>query len=260
MADAPTQAPPTPQENFEKFVKQWEQTHEQYKMDYAFLTNMIHHMMELLKKGAQGTEEAFQIASMGVMPAATTLQGDTMGELAGTMNVGSAFQAFTTGSQGDINAGDKISIPQIDQFINYLAQAYNDIYKEMKEHPNLFNSSTANDIIQAITKICNIFGAKDPDGLLPQDVLNDLQQWIENPSKTFTNPLTGEKNTGQQNIQNLQSAFSQWNNSLSAQSQSLTAQEQFASNIFNQYMNACLSIFRSTQDFVKNMVHHQNGG
>lgn len=241
-----------PQTNLNNFIEQWQQANAQYATDYAYLAQMIQQMLALCKQGGNGTEEAFQIAQTAVMPGAMTVQGDTMGQLAASMNIGSACQEFTTDSQNTANGSGNITPDQGNQFVKYLQQLYDDLQKELKlpKDQQWMDPNTANNIISALNKISSEFGAATPDQLDGTTVANDMNNWINNPTQQGgVNSMTG-----QQHIQNVQAGMQQWNNSESAQSQSLTAQEQFATNIYNQYMSACTNVLTSSQEQEKMIV------
>lgn len=236
-----------PQNNLDKYIKEWQEANAQYKQDYAMLAQMIQQMLALAKKGGQGTEEAFQLAEMGVMPSTMTVQGDTMGQLAASLNLSSACEEFTTDSQNIANGSGEVTPEQGKAFAKYLKELYDDLQKEMNlpKNKQWIDSNTANNILEALDKISAQFGAKNPDELNGDKVTQLLNYWYTNPDK------------GQENIQNLQANFQSWNNSESAQSQSLTAQEQFASNTFNQYLNTCTDVFKSSQQQEQNFVQNQ---
>ncbi|MBS0605008.1 MAG: hypothetical protein JSS60_08270 [Verrucomicrobia bacterium] len=260
-----------PQTNLDNYIDQWTAANTQYNNDYAYLQQMISQMLVLCQQGGNGTQEAYQIAEMAVMPGAMTVQGDTMGQLAASMNVGSALQQFTTDSQNDMNAGTQMTQAQAQQFVQYIQQVYTDVTNEMAlpQNQQWLSSQTATNILQSLNSISTGFGASNPNNLDANYVASYVNGWATNPTGTSVNDpydggtlqnpagANGQPDTGQQCIQNVQSAFTQWNNSLSAQSQSLTAQEQFASNTYNQYMNSCTDVFQSTQQFVQNIVQHE---
>ncbi|MBS0605012.1 MAG: hypothetical protein JSS60_08290 [Verrucomicrobia bacterium] len=247
-----------PQTNLQNYIDQWQQANAQYTSDYSYLIQMIQQMVALAKEGGSGVEEAYQLGEQCVMPGAMTVQGDTMGQLAASMNVGSALQQFTTDSQNDMNAAGTMTTDQAQQFVKYITETYDDIQAELKLPANQqwLDSTTANNILQSLCKVTQEFGFNDPDSMsenpdAPAVIQTSLNNWANNPTSLYG------VNTGQQHMQNLQSSFTQWNNSESAQSQSLTAQEQFASNTYNQYMNSCTDVFQSTQQFVQNIVQHE---
>ncbi len=243
-------------DNLEKYIAQWGDANKRFQDDLNSLTALITQMMALLKGGK--VSEAFQIAEMGVMPGAMSLQGDSMGQLAATMNVSSALQKFTTDTQNDLNQGANIDheIPKgsdhetyADQFVQFLKDLY---AKVNVDNPPDWLKNIQGGLKQSIEQICQVFGASDPTNLYPTTVANDVKTWINNPST-----VDGNGKTGQQNIQNLQSGFTQWNNTESAQSQGLQAQEQFASNVYNQYMSSCSNIFHAVQQLSQAMVQNE---
>ena len=243
-----------PQTNLNNFIQQWQQANAQYATDYAYLAQMIQQMIALAKQGGNGVEEAFQIAQTAVMPGSMTVQGDTMGQLAASMNLGSACQEFTTDAQNNANGAGKVTPDQGDKFVKYIQQLYDDLQKELKlpKDQQWMDPNTANNILSALDKVSQEFGAQTPDdpNFNGATVASLLNSWEQNP----TSQSGVNNDTGQQHIQNLQSGMQQWNNAESAQSQSLTAQEQFASNIYNQYMSACTTVLKSSQDQEQMMV------
>lgn len=244
-----SQAASGPQNDLNKFIEQWWQAQHQYNTDYASLLIELQNMVAEAKSGH--IERAMQIAEMSVMPSAMTVQGSQIGRLATGMNIGSAFQEFTTAAQNQINGGANMTPEQAEKFVEFLQQFFKDINDGRAPHPWMSND-TRNQLNDAITKICKLFGVDNPSELNKWTVYSDIRFWSSNP--TSTNP-NGE--TGQQNLQDLQSGFMQWNNTESAQSQGLQAQTQFASNTFNQYLNACLDIFKAMQGQIGAMVRNQ---
>jgi hypothetical protein len=256
-----------PNDDLQQYIQQWQQAQAQYNQDYAYLGQMIQQMIDLAKQGGSGVEEAFQIGQMCVMPGAMTVQGDSMGELGATMNVGSACQEFTTETQNDINNGAKMTPAQAKEFIERLEQLYDAVKEELAlpKNQQWMDPNTANNIIDAMNKIAGEFepGAT-PDTLYALSdyyagvISGDINQWTSNPTQ-LSQGVDGNaaSATGQQHIQNIQAAFQQWTNTQSAQSQSLTAQEQFNANTFNQYMNACETVFSSMQKQYQNFVQNQ---
>ncbi len=236
-----------PQKNLNNFINQWWQESKQYTADYGYLTQMLQQMMAMAKSG--NIEGAFQVAQMNVMPSAMTVQGDTIGKLAAGMNIGSAYQEFTTASQNGVTNDPQEG--NVANFIKFLQEFYNDINNGRTPMPWM-SSATRNQLNAAIEKICKLFGVDNPNELNPITVATDIYNWTNGPMEK-----TGNGKTGQENMQDLQAGFTQWNNVESAQSQGLQAQEQFASNTFNQYLNACLDIFKSSQGQIGAMVRNQ---
>lgn len=254
-----------PDNDLQNFIQQWEQQQAQAALDSQQLATLITQMLALAKSGK--TEEAFQVAEMGVMPQAMTVQGDGMGGLAGAMNIGSACQEFTTDAQNQVNNGTTITPAQAQQFITDLKQLYDAVQAEMNLPPNKqhwMDPNTAQGILNSLTKISGEFEVgSNPDSLAAMPgigfiVASDIQQWTLQPN-AINSGMDGNAPaiTGQQHMQNIQAGFQQWNNTESAQSQSLTAQEQFAANTFNQYMNACKGIFQAMQQQAQNFVQNQ---
>ncbi len=238
--------------NLDYYIRAWNEANQQWGTDHLALMNAITNMLKLAKEGKMG--EAFQAAEHTVMPGAMTLQGDSMGQLAASMNVASASQEFTTSAQNDLNAGTKMTTAQAAAFVKAMQDMYNTIQDEMKlpASKQWMDSSTAQNMLNAISKSCSPFGVTNPNDLTAATVQTDITYWINNPGT----PVNGGP-SGQQNLQNLQSGLTQWNNTESAQSQGLQAQEQFASNTYNQYMNTCVDIFQATQKQIQAMVQNQ---
>jgi hypothetical protein len=241
-----------PTTNLDNYIKQWNLVTQQYTNDHAALEQMLADIIKRIEH--HDTQGAFQIAEMGVMPSAMQLQGDTMGKLASSMNIGSACQEITTAAQNLMNAGSNITPDQANKFVQYLKDFYSRVNIDLTVDANKWlDQNTKTNLLQSINQICQTFGVQDPSKLDGTTVKNAIIQWSTHPTDT-TLP---NKNTGQQNLQNLQSGFTQWNNVESAQSQGLQAQEQFAANTFNQYMNATTNIFQSSQQQAQNMVQNQ---
>lgn len=238
--------------NLDYYIRAWNEANELWGADHLALMNAITNMLKLAKEGKIG--EAFQSAEHTVMPGAMTLQGDSMGQLAASMNIASASQAFTTDAQNAINGGKSMTKAQAEAFVKALQDMYKTIQAEMKLPANeqWMDQGTAQNMLNAIDKTCSPFGVTNPNDLDPTKVQADIIKWIKFPGT----PGNGGP-SGQQNLQNLQSGLTQWNNTESAQSQGLQAQEQFASNTYNQYMNTCVDIFQATQKQIQAMVQNQ---
>ena len=153
-----------PQVNLQHYIDQWKQANAQYNTDYAYLYTMIKQMLALAKEGGNGIEEAFQVAEMGVMPSAMQVQGDVMGQLAGSMNIASALEQFTTDAQNEMNKGGKITENEAAKFVYYIQEFYLEIKHEMglPKDKQWMDPNTAKNLMDAITKISNQFGAKTP--------------------------------------------------------------------------------------------------
>jgi hypothetical protein len=262
--------PPPPINDLNNAISQLNEANSIYNADYGMLQSMITQMIGLAKEGKVG--EAFQIAEQDVMPVATQVQGDSMGQLAASMNISSACQSFITDAQNGVNyitgnpgaAGSGGAAGYFAFCISYL---YKQITNEMAlpKSQQWMDPTTAQNFLQTINSICGQFydptqvGKKTvnvpltPNTILAnsQNVANELEYWVNNP----TSMDNGK--TGQQNLQDLQANMTQLNNTVSAQSQGLQAQEQFASNTFNQYMNSCQGVFASSQAQAQNMVQNQ---
>ncbi len=262
-----------PDDDLHNYIQQWIDMQNQYNSDFASLASLIQQMEALVKQGGQGTEEAFQIGQMAVMPGAMTLQGDAMGELSTSMNIGSACEEFSTQTQNEINNGSGITDAQAAQLLQYMKQLYDAVKYEMTlpKDQQWMDPNTANGILQSLTKVCSEFEqGSNPDTIASQNpntwsiahvVAEDINQWVTKP-QTDDGGFDGGANTitGQAHMQNIQNAMQQWNNTQSAQSQSLQAQAQFAGNTFNQYMTSCSNLFNATskqyQTFVQNQIAH----
>jgi len=242
-------------------IKQFYQEQKQSGIDSAYLEQMIQQMVALCKAGK--ADEAFNIAQRDVMPGAMQVQGDSMGRLASQMNISSAYQEFATGIQNAVNSAsmtDGASSPDNVTLINNMCDVWNNVTHEMTLPQNQQwmdqKGNTAQNILDSISQICKVLNPKDPTGnpnnLDPDDSYTlTIATWEAKPSANGSN--TG--NT--QNIQDLQSGLTQLNNSVSAQSQGLQAEEQFAANTFTQYMNACKDVFQSSQNQIQAIVQNQ---
>ncbi|GEM_PF-4798228 len=249
-----------PQKDLNGFIEQWEKAGKQYEADYGQLLAMIQQMLVLAKKGEVG--EAFQMAQMVVMPGAMQVQGDQMRELASSMNISSALEEFTTQAQNDMNAGGSMTTQQGDDFVKFLKEFLKDI--NATPPPAWLDPNTKSALNDAIHKICEAFGCSSPDapGFTGDKIAAMINSWTKDPTGTVWTTPTGQfpnpgGKTGQQCLQDLQSGFTQWNNTESAQSQVLQSQEQFAGNVFNQYMNTCADIFQASQKQAQTMVQNQ---
>lgn len=246
-----------PPSDLNGFIQGWLNAQWEYQTDHAQLVAMISQMLALAKSGKVG--EAFQIAQMGVMPGAMQLQGDQMRELAASMNIASAMQEFTTAAQNAMNAGGKMTDPQGDDFVKLIKEFFAEI--NATPPPVWLNADTKKALNDAINKICEVFkctGPNDPH-FIGATISADIRYWSNNPTSNtgadgVVNP---DGKTGQQCLQDLQSGFTQWNNTEAAQSQVLQSQEQFAGNVFNQYMNTCAGIFQAEQKQSQTMVQNQ---
>lgn len=246
-----------PSKDLNGFIDQWYKAGEQYHADYSQLLTMIQQMLALAKKGEIG--EAFQMGQMVVMPGAMQVQGDSMAKLAASMNIASALEEFTTEAQKDMNGGGSMTNQQGEDFVKYIKAFFKEITTGIT--PPWLDAGTKTQLIDAITKICTSLGFTGPNDptFTGKNVAATIKYWTENPNGTqnqngMSNP--GGK-TGQQCLQALQAGFTQWNNTESAQSQVLQSQEQFQSNIFNQYMNTCTDIFQASQKQAQMMVQNQ---
>lgn len=248
-----------PNTNLNNFLKQWEEANQQYALDYSYLINALAQMLAEAKSG--NVQEAFQQAELAVMPAAMQVQGDTMGQLGAAMNISSALQQFTTDAENDVNAGENMTKAQAEQFVKLLKDLYNKI--NTTPPPPWLDKNTQANLLQAIRSICGNFHdangnpITDPNKLNPNQVLIDIVNWVAHPTDPAFPGNPNYPQTGQQMLQNLQSGLTQWNNTESAQSQGLQAQEQFAANTFNQYLNTCMDIFKSTQQQNQAMIQNQ---
>lgn len=263
-ANVPSIGLQDPNGDLNNAIQQWEAQMAQYNQDLQSFMQMIAQMVALAKKGGTGTEEAFQLAQTGVMPGVMKLQGESVAQLAATMNIGSAFTEFTTDTQNQINLGNGMTHDQAQQFINELKAAYDAVQTALAAKAPWLSASTGQQILSSLSKISGEFivGAT-PDTLATSpdaasDVENSIATWIGSPTG-ISNGWNGlaPSVTGQQHMQNIQAAFQQWNNTQSAQAQSLTAQEQFATNTFNQYMNSLVGIFKSVTQQEQALVQNE---
>jgi hypothetical protein len=247
-----TQNTTDPQDAYEQFIKQWEKAN-------AFEQAMRQHMRDLMAELAElvkthHVSEAFQKVKNEVMPTAMERQGGTMGQLAGSLNVSSAMQAFTTACQNLVNSGKPGDMAKLK---NLLVTFYKDISAlDPNAKPPLIDQSTKDGILAAIGKICKEFSNgtnTDPSKLDPTTMQNDITHWIDHPSDKYPNK---DGQTGQQHLQNLQSAFSQWDNTQAAQAQGLQAQLQFGSSQFNQFMNAYAGTIKDTKSEYQTIINN----
>jgi len=273
MAVAPI-SPPSDNEALQKAIEQWQANNKRWQADYEYLHTMISEMMKLCKEGK--TSEAFQIAEQDVMPSSMTVQGESMGGLAGAMNDSSAVQKFITDMQNDLNGGGKMTADQAKNFVTLLKQLYdrvNDQVNNTDPKNQWMDKSTAENLKTSLEKLAHEFGSNatpdnlgNPNGTGAQVVQGDIQYWNQNPTVIDNGNNGGHgdwdtapNETGQQHIQNILADVTQGNNNVSAQNQALTAEEQFAANMFNQYMNSCQGVFQGQQKFIQSMVNNQKG-
>src|SRR5579863_5725712 len=231
MTEIKLQDIPNPQDNYEKFLKEWEKLNSYEQAMKQQMIQLLAEIEALVK--THHVSEAFQKLKNALMPQMMEINGGAMGQLAGSLNVGSAMQAFVTACQSMVNSGGKIDGAKFKQF---LVTFYKDISAlDPNAKPPLIDQATKDGILGAIGKICqelsNGSHTTDPSKLIPSEIESNIKYWTENPTKIY------EGVTGQQHLQNLQSAFSQWDNTQAAQAQGLQAQLQFASSQFNQFMN-----------------------
>lgn len=246
-----------PNDDINKAIDQWIAAGKQYEVDYSQLLTMIQQMLALAKSGNVGA--AFQMAQNQVMPATMNLKGDSMKELAATMNVASAMEEFTTAAQKDMNNGATMSPEQGDEFVKMIKDF---LSKIEAIDPKLLDPSTKAQLEDAITHIITSMGFSGPNDphFTGAIVANMISQWTTHPTDTSRNngqdPNPGGK-TGQQCLQDLQSGFTQWNNTESAQSQVLQAQVQFSTNIYNQFMNTLKAMEQAAVQQGERMVQNQ---
>jgi len=261
---SPTETPPPNpvlnwSVNFTKAFKQWEAENAKYGADYQNLQTMITQMVALLHDKnfhASNVQKAFQLAQMGVMPGAMELQGDSMGQLAASMNIASALQESMTKAENNANYNGKITNDEAAQFIKGLKELYAEVSSAKGQ--KWMGDSTAQNILTAIKQICGEFGNPDapitnPNQLTVANVQGSIFHW----STHLTTDFYGK--TGQQRLQDLQAAMTQTTNGISSQSQGLQAEEQFAANTYTQYMNVCKGIFQATQRQDQSFVQNQKG-
>ena len=245
-------------------IKQFYQEQKQSGIDSAYLEQMIQQMVALCKAGK--ADEAFNIAQRDVMPGAMQVQGDSMGRLASQMNISSAYQEFATGIQNAVNSvkppinggPNPANVPLNVTLINNMIVVWNNVTLERNLPPGQqwMDDGTAKTILDSISQICTVFGVSDPNKLVDPNgfytnCADQIANWVANPT------TRGFPQSNTQNIQDLQSGLTQLNNSVSAQSQGLQAEEQFAANTFNQYMNTCKDVFQSSQNQIQAIVQNQ---
>lgn len=256
---SPTDTPAIPQNNpnwsaaFNKAFQEWEAENAKYGADYSNLQKMIEKMLNEMKTGH--TEQAFQMAQMDVLPGATQVQGDSMGQLAGSMNLASALQESMTNAENQANIGKGVNINDAWKFVTSLQHLYDEIKADLAlpKDKQWMGASTAKNILDAIGQICKPFGSTNPNQINGDTVQSLLKLWSENPTTKVGNK------TGQQWIQDLQQGITQSTNGISSQSQGLQAQEQFAANTFTQYLNVCKGIFQATEKQYQSFVQNQKG-
>jgi len=261
----PTPPIPGPNNDLQQAINQWYQQQWEYQFAVQTLMAQVEQMIALLKAGK--VEEAFNMAQQTVLPGTMNVQGQQMANLATSMNISSVGQEFTTGIQNAIAGGGQMTPQQAEQFIMYLKQMYDALEEDLKLNPKnqWMDPTTAQNIINSIDKLCGEFEpGLNPDQLaanLPGYagiIAGDINTWSTNPTQ-MSNGIdqNAPDETGQQHMQNIQADIQQWTDTVGAQSQALQAQEQFAANTFNQYMNTCSGIFQASQQQEQVFVQNQ---
>lgn len=251
-----------PDDDMNKAIDQWLAAEKQYGIDYGQLLTMIQEMLALAKSGKVGA--AFQMAQNVVMPATMNLKGDSMKELAASMNIASAMEEFTTEVQKDMNNGGTMTPAQGDELVKMIK----DFISRIDADAPWLDKSTKAQLDDAINHICKAFGCSGPNdpNFTGANVAAMISGWTQNPTgTTYQDP--NDKNphpivnpggkTGQQCLQDLQSGTTQWNNTESAQSQVLQAQVQFSTNIYNQFMNTLKAMEQAAVQQGERMVQNQ---
>jgi hypothetical protein len=242
------------QDNFTDALRQFEEAQQRMMFAQQFLSGLLAKMIELAKSGK--TAQAFQMAQNQVLPSVMEVKGNGLGGLAGSMNVTSALQKFTAEVQKEMNAianekDDQKRLKMATDFVNALKQYYKDI-QDLK--PPLMNGDTQSNLLQAFSKICNVFptasGGHTPDDLDPAIVSKWISYWVANPTSDtdpYNNKNPGGK-TNQQLLQDLQAGITTLNNTVSAQSQGLQAKVQFETNSLSQFMGTLSAIYKAASD------------
>lgn len=262
---SPTETPPVVQNNpnwspsFNKAFEQWEAEQAKYGADFAFLQGAIAKMLEEMNTGH--TAQAYEMAQNVIMPATLRLQGDSMAQLAASMNLASALQGSLTNAENTFNTavGKKsITTAEAKAFIASLKHIYAEVqsalFLKIGGHAHdWLGGGTAGNILSALKQICGQFGVSNPNDLHESDVRDTTNAYLNH----MTTPYQGQ--TGQQWVQNLQAGITQTTNSISSQSQGLQAQEQFAANFLTQILNTDKAIFQATQKQNQVFVQNQKG-
>lgn len=258
---ATTTQPSNSETNFNAAIAQWKAAEAEYAAEKAALVAAIQQMVALAKSGHVG--EAFQEIQTKVMPKAMQAQGGVLGQLAGTMNIASAIQAYVQEIQADANGGGNMTKAQAEQFVKALQEMFAELNGSTTHGPDTtppwIGKNTAQSMLDAIKQICQLFGAATPEQLNPETVLADIQKWstgMMDLQSPFQPPVS---NTDQENLQKLQSAFTQWNNTAASHSQALNTQTQFAANTFNQFMNTLSGIYKAILAQEKSFLQNQKG-
>ena len=242
-----------PNDDMNKAIDQWLAAGQKYNLDSEQLVMMIQELEKLIKAGKTGA--AFQMAQNQIMPATMNLKGDEMKKLAATMNVASAMQEFTTEAQKDMNAGAGMTPAQGDEFVKMIKDFISRV-----DGSDAIDANTKAQLDAAINHIAQSFGCKDvnDNNFTGDKIAQMIKHWTLEPNSTqngeFPNP--GGK-TGQQCLQDLQSGFTQWNNTQSAQSQVLQAEVQFSTNTYNQFMNTLKAMEQAAVQQGERMVQNQ---
>ena len=184
------------------------------------------------------------------MPGMTQIQGDSMGILAASNNIASAIQSDLSAMQDDLNkcaqSGDVAAANDYVVRTGDLMEIL-DSQKDLPAGQGWMDPSTATNMYNSVKNTIDEFTS-----WMPADIAKEMQDWTSNPTKSDP----GGK-TGQQHIQNVQTQETQSTNSVSAQSQTVQAQLQFASNTYNQYLNTDKDMLQSNQQFVATEVQNQ---
>lgn len=233
------------QEAIDKAIQQWNDAKAQEEADRQQLLAMLKRMMDLAKSGH--VDQAFAMAQQQVLPGVTQVQGDSMGVLASSNNIASAIQSDLSAMQQDLNKcaqdGDTAAAQ------DYMSRSANLKSILTNAQTGWIDPSAATNLINSLQKTHDEFGSTPS----PDSIAKDMQNWYSNPTKP--DPSGGE--TGQQHIQNIQADETQSNNYVGAQSQTLQAELQFASNTFNQYLNINKDMLQSNQQLMQALVQNQ---
>lgn len=251
-----------PNSDLNNAINQWTEENNQYQADCTLLAALIAQMIQLCAKGGQGTQEAFQIAELGVMPTVMSVQGDSVGQVGASMNIASACQEFVTQMQNDINNGANITPDQAADFLKQLKGLYDAIKAELNlpKDQQWIDPSTAQNLLNGLTSLSGEFSVgMNPDDLAnidPALIAQDINIWVTQPTADNTGQTGAPNESGLQHMQGIGGDFQTNNNVVGAQNQTLNAEMQFQSGNYNQYMGIVKSMLQATQQSLQVMVQN----
>jgi hypothetical protein len=213
--------------NFNNAVKQWAQAGIAMEEEKAFVDSLISKLEALLKD--HHAEAAWNLMLTQLLPQTQKYQDLKLNQLAATMNIASAAQALISTAQSDANAGTKISTTQAAQLESILKFLHSKL--QAGEQQGWIGKSTAENMLASITQLNDMFGKN----ISPATIQKDIQTW-------FKNAETGK---GTEQVHQLQSGFSELNNTNASHSQDLQTLAQGQTNTITQILNTMASILKA---------------